>query len=201
MKKKFLGLSLVLVLILSACGGTAEESATVSLNEEYENATSVPLQLLAGTLKLDGTDLAINASQAETLIPLWQVYSGLQESGSAAPEESDALLTQIQETLTDEQVAAIAAMQITLEDVGALMQEYGLTNGSGSGETPPEGMVPGSGRSSDIPGTGTGSGSNATGMTPEQIATAQAERESGTVSNNRLVTMLIDGVIELLQSK
>jgi hypothetical protein len=38
-------------------------------------------------------------------------------------------------------------------------------------------------------------------MTPEQIATAQAERESGAVSNNRLVSMLLEGVIELLQSK
>jgi hypothetical protein len=199
MKKKIFFFGMVFALALSACSGTAEEAVSAGLSDDYENAISVPLQLLAGTLKLEETDLAVDAAQAEALIPLWQVYGGLIESGSAAPEETDALLVQIQETMSAEQIEAIAEMRLTLEDTGALMQAYGLTNGSGSGETPPEGVVPGSGRGSDLPGTG--SGSNATGMTPEQIATAQAERESGAVSNNRLVSMLLEGVIELLQSK
>ena len=204
MRKTLFALMMILALTLTACGGTSTETATASLTADYENAISVQLQLSAGTIKLEGTDLAVDAAQAADLIPLWQVLNSLNESGTAAPEETDALVVQIQETMTAEQINAIAAMQLTLEDIGAVMQEYGLTSGMGSGETPPEGFVPGSGRDSDVPGLGSGGG-DTTGMTPEQIETAQAEREeagdSGTMVNSRLASAVVEGLIELLQSK
>jgi len=202
MKKTLFTLMMILTLTLTACGGTATEATTASINTDYEEALSVQLQLSAGTLKLEGTDLAVDSAQSAQLIPLWQVLSSLEESGSAAPEETDALLLQIQETMTADQIEAISAMQLSLEDVGTIMQEYGLSSGMGSGETPPEGFTPGSGRDSDVPGlSGSGSGENATGMTPEEIEAAQAEREEGTMVNSRLASAITQGLIELLQSK
>ena len=204
MKKTFFTLMMILTLTLSACGSTATEANTASIPTDYENALSLQLQLSTGILKLEGTDLAVDADQATESIPLWQVLNSLEESGSAAPEETDALLLQIQETLTAEQIDAIVAMQLSLEDVGSIMQEYGLSSGMGSGETPPEGFTPGSGRDSDVPGLsggGSGSGENATGMTPEEIATAQAEREEGTMVNSKLASAITAGLIEVLQGK
>ena len=70
-----------------------------------------------------------------------------------------------------------------------------------------QGFVPGAGRDSAIPGTssGAGSGGDTTGMTPEQIEAAQAEREAagdtGTMVNSRLAGAVVDGLITLLQSK
>ena len=204
MKKTLFALTMIFALALTACGGTAPE--TTSLNADYENALSVELQLSAGTFKLEGTDLAVDAAQAANLIPLWQVLTSLNESGTAAPEEIDALVVQIQETMTAEQINAITAMQLTVEDMGAVMQEYGLTSGMGDGATPPEGFVPGQGKDSGVPGvSSSGGGSDATGMTPEQIEAAQAEREAsgetGTMVNSRLAGAVTEGLITLLQSK
>ena len=202
MKKILFTLIMVISLTLTACGATATQNNTASIPTDYENALSAQLQLSVGTLKLEGTDLAVDADQALELIPLWQVLNTLAESGSTAPEETDALILQIQETMTTEQINAIVAMQLSLEDVGTIMQEYGLSSGMGSGETPPEGFTPGSGRSSDVPGlSGGGSGENATGMTPEEIATAQAEREEGTIVNSKLTSAITVGLIEMLQGK
>ena len=213
MKKTLFALILILALALTACGGTATETASAGaggLNADYENALSVQLQLSVGTFNLEGTDLAVDAEQAADLVPLWQVLNGLNESGTAAPEEIDALVVQIEETMTAEQIEAIAAMQLTRESMGAIMQEYALSMGMGGGETPPEGFTPGQGRGgSDVPGLSSGGpgGSSSTGMTPEQMATAQAERgktgedAANSMMNSRLSRVVVDGLITLLQSK
>ncbi|OQX64454.1 MAG: hypothetical protein B5M51_03760 [Anaerolinea sp. 4484_236] len=208
MKRTLFALTLILALALSACGTDAapENTSTSALNTDYENALPVQLQLSVGAFNLEGTELAVDATQAADLIPLWQVLNGLNESGAAAPEEIDALVAQIEETMTAEQIKSIAAMQLTRENMGEIMQEYALS--MGNGETPPEGMVPGQGRGgSGVPGlSGGGSGrSGDTGMTPEQIATAQAERdktgEAGSMMNSRISRVIVDALIELLQSK
>jgi len=204
MNKTLFALMMIFALSLTACGGASTETA--SLTADYENAISVQLQLSAGTFKLEGTDLAVDAAQAAELIPLWQVLNSLNESGSAAPEEIDALIIQIQETMTAEQINAIVDMQLTIEDMGVVMQEYALTSGMGTGEVPPEGFVPGAGRDSGVPGLSSGGGGgDTTGMTPEQIEAAQAEREAagdtGTMVNSRLATAVTEGLITLLQSK
>ena len=216
MKKTLFALTLILTLVLSACGGTDATPETSSagaggLNADYENALSAQLQLSVGTFNLEDTDLAVNTEQAAELLPLWQVLNGLNESGTAAPEEIDALVVQIEETMTAEQIASIAAMQLTRESMGEIMQEYALSMGmGGGGETPPEGVTPGQGgRSSGVPGLsggGPGSQGSDTGMSPEQIATAQAERgktgdDAGSMMNSRLSRVVVDGLIVLLQSK
>ncbi|MCP4140273.1 MAG: hypothetical protein GY755_08295 [Chloroflexi bacterium] len=209
MKKITFALLIIFSLTLSACGaGVTPETASVNsaLSTNYENALSIQLQLSIGTFNLEGTDLAVDAAQATDLIPLWQVLKNLTESGSAAEEEIAALILQIEEAMTSKQIASIATMNLTREDMGAIMQEYALMGEMANGETPPEGFTPGQGRGggSGVPGL-EGGGRNIEGMSPEEIETARAEREakgeSGNMMNSRLSGMIIDGLIILLESK
>lgn len=91
------------------------------------------------------------------------------------------MLNQIQETMTPDQIAAIAAMQLTRADIQAMSQELGLSTGSGDGSGP-EG--------------GRGQGQN---MSEAERATRQAEKDertSGGASN-----ALLDSLIEILESR
>ncbi len=208
MKKLTFTLLIILALTLSACGATetATAEATSALSTDYENALSIQMQLSIGTFELEETEFAVDAEQAKELIPLWQVLKNLLGSDAAAQEEITALLTQIEETMTAEQIASVSSMQLTRENMGAIMQEYGLQPEGREGETPPEGFTPGQGRGgSGVPGMGGGPGTGETGMTPEQIATMQAEREknggSSDMTNSRMSGVIIEGLIEFLQSK
>lgn len=147
---------LLAMAVLSACSGTqaamTEATSQGLLNADYDNALPVELQLAFGMLKLDGTENAVNAETAAELLPLWKAVRSLSESDSVAAEEIQALFKQIQETMTPEQVQAIAAMQLTSEDMAQVAQELGLE-------------FLGGGRFGDL--------------TPEMQATIQAARESG----------------------
>ena len=163
MKKTLLILVLALMLVFaSACSTPAATSTSATQAAAAVSGTPVPgtqtalsenLTLLVGTLELDGTSSSVDAAQAAELLPLWKALRTLSQSESTAIEELEAVLDQISETMTEEQLAAIAAMQLTREDMAALMQEYGLSSGIGTGEGP----------------------------SPERQATAQALRDSGQV--------------------
>ena len=147
-------------------------------------------------MKLENTDQAIASSQAADLLPLWQVLNSLNASDSVAPEEITAITKQIQETMTPEQIATIDDMGLTPEDIFATMQELGLTTGQPNaegGQQPPAGGRPEGG----FPGGGPGGQE----FTPEQIATAQARKAEGGGMNTRMLTPLVEAVIELLESK
>jgi hypothetical protein len=210
-------LLLIPILILSACGSKTGNPASTA--QGNANAQELPLstKLAIGTLKLEGTTSAITPTQAKDLLPLWQVYSSLITSDTAAQEEKDALAQQIQETMTADQIKAIDAMNLTQREVFTSMQALGIApqfggsnngttqqngnttrgNGQGQGGNFPPGGFPGGG-----PG---GFGGNGTQLNPEQIATAQARRAAngngGGFNNNRLLTPLIGAVIKLLESK
>ncbi|MCA9933298.1 MAG: hypothetical protein H6662_07670 [Ardenticatenaceae bacterium] len=200
-KTTLLLLSLLLILVLAACG-TAEETSTdvvdtaadtavtttntdtaVSLTEDYaEDALPIRNQLLVGTMKLEGTDLAVTPEQASELLVLWQASIALSRSGTGATEEVTAVLNQIEATMTPEQIAAIADMQLTREDIQAISQEMGLSTGSGDGE--------GAG------GANRGQGQNLTG---DDLATREAERTDRASSG--ATNALLDTLIELLTSR
>jgi hypothetical protein len=78
----------------------------------------------------------------------------LNESETVAEAEMEAVFNQIEDAMTSEQIAAIADLQLTGEEIAQLMEKLGLSFGSGEG------------RGFD-------------NLTPEQQATAQAARESG----------------------
>lgn len=146
MKLWHIGFVLVLVVgALAGCGGgeaspaddnpSSEEQGTVvqtgSESEESDagaapgTAEELPLgnRLVLGTFMLEGTENAVTPAQAKTLLPLWQVIQG----GSLQVQaETDAVLKQIEGAMTDEQLAAIEAMALTGESMGAWMQEQGV---------------------------------------------------------------------------
>jgi len=181
-------LSLVAVL-LAACGGTqapapvsvqgGETYTSEYLDTSYPDAISVRNQLALGTLRLEDTSQAITPEQAAKLLPLWQALRSIFRSGKVAPAEVNALLSQIEDAMTPEQLAAIRDMQLTRADLQAWMQSQGIQSGAGSGQY-------GAGK----------------GLSPEERATRQALREGGEgLSPEMRATALLDAVIDLLSSR
>jgi hypothetical protein len=186
------------VTLLAACASSeptqaVEEAISSSYTSEvldasYEGALSVSSQLMLGTLLLEGTEQAVTPEQAATLLPLWQALQG---GGVAIQAEIDAVLKQIEGAMTQEQLEAIAAMQLTQDDLRAWMEEQGMSGGGpGPGAGGPggdEGGRPPGGDMSDeerealratmeagggFPG---GPPGGADGEMPPEMATRQAE--------------------------
>jgi uncharacterized membrane protein YgcG len=209
MKTKLITLSsIAVVLILAGCSrGLGGASSSGPLNTNYSNAVSIPEQLILGTFKLEDTDLAVTPEEAAQLIPLWQAYESVANSDSASQQEVDATINQIQETMSPEQVQAIAGMKLTSQDTQTVFQSQGFPGGAfgnRNGGTPapngqgsqdggfPGGGFPGGGFPSG-PGDGAGGfGSRGAGATPnaQAMATFQARRSSGR-ANEGLVNVLI----------
>jgi len=204
----------VTTLILTACGASnSTTAAPVTNNRSIPPAT----QLIIGTFKLDNTDQAVTNTEAKELYPLWKVYQDLQTSNSAAQEEKDALIEQIQETMTPGQMQAISNMNLAQQDVFAVMQEQGIQfgnraqqgNQTNNGQSnnnnrnfsaggPPDGGFPGG-------GFGGGFGGNGQSLSPDQIATLQARRSEngggGFAAFNNTPAPLIQAIIDYLQKK
>ncbi|HUG34250.1 MAG TPA: hypothetical protein VMJ90_05735 [Anaerolineales bacterium] len=227
MKKITLTIFTVLVLTLTACGGASNNPQAGPADPASSSENTLPLstQLLIGTFKLEDTDLAVTAEQASELIPLWQVLQSISSSDNAAQEEMDALVEQIQETMTAEQVQAIEAMNLTSQDMFTIMQEQGLGGGgpmmtqgtpeagsngdfpappAGGGDFigPAGGGPPGGGGG---PGGGGPGGGGGQGLSPDQIATAQANRAEngggGGFRFNGAPAPLIEALVKFLQEK
>jgi hypothetical protein len=195
---------------MTACGNPASsgtQHASVTQGAPSTAALSTETKLIIGTFRLEGTILAVTPKEAGELLPLWQVYSELASSDTATQEEIAALVEQIQDTMTPEQVQAIEDMQLTQNDVFTLMQEQGLTirggqstgGGNSSGSAFQPGRFPEGGFPPGEPGEG-GPGAAGQNLSPEQIATAQAARgQSG--GFNRVPSVLIKALIQLLETK
>ncbi len=120
-------LLLVIVFILSGCsGGTAAVTDATQAATGNGTALSLTDKLAPGILKLEGTDLAVTAEQAAELLPLWKAVKSLGASDTATQLEIDAVYQQIQDTLTEEQLASIKALDLSGESMQALMNELGI---------------------------------------------------------------------------
>ena len=221
MKKITLTIFTILVLTLTACGGASNNPQAGPADPASSSENTLPLstQLLIGTFKLEDTDLAVTAEQANELIPLWQVLQSISSSDTAAQEEMDALVEQIQETMTAEQVQAIEAMNLTSQDMFTIMQEQGLGGGgpmmtqgtpaagsNGEFPAPPAGGGDFIGPAGGGPGGGGGTGGGGgQGLSPDQIATAQANRAEngggGGFRFNGAPAPLIEALVKFLQEK
>jgi hypothetical protein len=122
----------------------SESYTSEALDTSYEGALPASSQLALGTFELEETENAVTPEQAKTLLPLWQAIQG---GALQADAETNAVLKQIERAMTAEQLAAIAAMQLAVEDLGAWMQEQGVNLAPPSdaaagpgGFTPPNGM-------------------------------------------------------------
>ena len=194
-----------------AAGGTSDIEA--SLNSDYENALSVPMQLVMGTFMLEDTELTVDSDQAAQLLPLWKAARSLGSSDTAAAEEVGAVYNQIQETMTPEQIAAIAAMQIGREDMFEVVQELGLSFGGGGGDFTPEMQAtaqaarasgqgfPGGFGGRPGGGGGPGGGAGGAGLSPEGRETAIAERGGTRGAGPGVNPAYLEAVILLLEGK
>lgn len=114
-------------------GTTRTADSTQARARLAEGEIPVQTQLILGTLQLETTDLAVDSVQAVKLAPLWKAMRSLTTSDTVAAE-IEALLEQIQDVMTTEQLEAISAFEITPEDMRTIIQDLGLEFG------PPEGF-------------------------------------------------------------
>ena len=212
-----------LVVSLAACSsenpeGASEPASDTSASEEIVDPSKddgasaeaaggerPPLPQVAlipiGTLILEDTEFAASADQAAELLPLWKAYRSLVESDTAASLEIDAVLGQIENAMTVDQLQAISEMELTPENMQDMMEELGLTpEGTRNDDGATEGFArPGGGIGG---GPGGGPGGNFGGdLTQEQIATLQAQREELGDGRNRFSVVFVEALIELLKTK
>lgn len=211
----------LLVLTLTACStSNIPQSASEQPNASADLELPMASKLVIGYFKLEDTNLAITSEQAVELLPLWSVYQDLSVSDTAAQEEIDALLEQIQESMTPEQMTAINEMNLTQQDVLTIMQEQGLGGGgpmmtqgtpeagsNGDFPAPPAGggdLIGPAGGGPPSGGGGPGGGGGQ-GLSPDQIATAQANRAEngggGGFRFNGAPAPLIEALVKFLQEK
>jgi hypothetical protein len=199
---KLLMIMLAAGLTLSACA-SAPSATTASSPAESSLAPST--RLILGTFKLEGTAEAVTAQQAAALLPLWQVYQGLQGSGTAAQEEIDALVQQIQETMTSSQVQSMQAMSLTQADIMSVMVEQNIVEAgpqqavtrtaSGSGpQAGPEGGMPPADTGGDPGMMGAAAPVSASSSTAGS-SSSQVQAGSGVPS------ALLDALIQLLETR
>jgi hypothetical protein len=251
MKQKLLFITiatLIIVLALSACGSSAEEPTSTEGNnesspaesssidassqsgfrpgigEDFQDALPISAQLGFGTLLLEDSENAVDPAQASELLPLWKAARSLSESETVAEAELQAVFNQIEDTMTSEQISAIADLQLTGEEMAQLMEDLGLSFGFGgqgfgnltpeqqataqaareSGEGFPGGGFPGG----SIPGGGNpggqgpgGQGFGGGNLTPEQQATMEARRAERGNFGTRFALVFVDPLIELLEAR
>lgn len=219
MNRSTLLILLIFTLLMTACGANTP-NATGPASGVSGNPTgrelSPSVQVAIGTLKLDETENAVTAEQAQELLPLWETLQVLSESDTAAQQEKDALVEQIQETMTAEQRQAITDMNLTREDMLSILQEQGLATGggpaggqndnftggnqNGGGGFGPGGLPGGGFPQGGFPGGGPGGGGGqGAGLSPDQIATLQASRQQ--TGGALIPSGLINALIDYLQEK
>lgn len=202
----------------SQAGEGAAEGADASQTRGRigDGETPVLTQLMLGTLQLESTNLAVNSAQAAELAPLWKALRSLTTSDTAAQAEIEALLEQIQEVMSADQIEAISTFEITPDEMQAIFQDLGIEFG------PPEGFegFDGEGFNPDQfrqqfggggPGGGQGPGGQFGGgpggfqagegdFDPEAFATQRAERGIEGFGG-RAGTFLFEPLIELLEAR
>ena len=135
---------LILILILAATmlsGCSVETTVEAASSKQGDSGTqdlSDEYALALGTLHLQDTAHAVTATQAAALLPLWQVLQG-NELQTAA--ERSAVVRQIEAAMTDAQVAAIATIGLTQEDVRAWMASTRADTGARSARGLPGAVV------------------------------------------------------------
>ncbi|RLC95152.1 MAG: hypothetical protein DRI77_10285 [Chloroflexi bacterium] len=218
MRLGYIGLIIVFVVaVLVGCSGEeitpapadaggGETYTSEVLDTSYPDALNASSQLALGMLLLGETENRITSEQAAALLPLWQALQG----GVTAQAEVEALLKQIEGTMTAEQLETIAAMQLTQDGMRAWMQEQGLGLGA-------EGM-PGGGMRGDLSeeereelratreagggGSGGGPGANLSDEERENLrATMESSGSpggSGAGGRPGQFVILLDTLVELL---
>jgi hypothetical protein len=226
MKKTiFILLTFLFVLTFTACGEVFTGSNQNESEPGGERTLEIPMetQLMLGTVKLEETDYPVDSKQASALLPLWKALRSLTESEIAAQAEIDAVVNQIQEIMSGEQMMAIEAMGLTMMDFASVAETLGIETGFAdrigemnpemqatmeamreSGEFPQGGELPGGGFPGGRQGGGQGLGGGFGGgaeLDPEARETAIAERGGARGAGFGINSALLDAIIEFLEAK
>ncbi|MEM7114611.1 MAG: hypothetical protein AAF614_19395 [Chloroflexota bacterium] len=226
--KKYLLFMVAVLLVGVACRATVagEGDGATALDENgrlsatfADDALAVQAQLEIGTLQLEETDLAVDEALASELLPLWRAVQSLGQSETTAEAEITAVVSQIQDAMSVEQIKAIAAMQLTEETVATMRengelaagrgfggrlgggQREGGGQGEGGGGQRGQGGFGGGGQGGGGQGGGFGGGRLGGGdLSEEDIATRRAQfgAGGGRLGGNRGFT---GAVIRLLENK
>lgn len=237
MKKNILWISLMIMslFVLTACGTSVQadiDQAVEQVSEAVELQAApdqilereMPqsLQLALGIFALEDTSHPITPEQAAELLTLWKAARSLNQSETVAAEELQAVVRQIRDIMTPEQLDLVISMDLSFEDMGPIADklglDFGMTGRLGemtpemqatmqamreSGQAPEGGFGRGSGIGGGPGGGGSGGGSfgGETGLSPEQRATAIAERGDSRQVGLGVPVQLLDAIIEFLSTK
>jgi hypothetical protein len=206
--KKMLLVSIVisLVLALTACGSTQNTTAVATAS----TTLSQEGQFLVGTLKLENTSLAVTSEQANTLLPLWETLESLASSNTAASQEVDAVVSQIESSLSTQQVSGITAMKLTQQDLAALALDTGTSSTTAASNNTAKTSAaqlqaltgdPGTGNPPGGMDAGMGSASDVQTVSQAQTGTSQAVSTPSAVTTNQVPAAMIKVLVALLQKK
>jgi hypothetical protein len=205
MKKwTFITITVNLVLALTACGSAQTTSAAATAS----NALSLDGQLLVGTFKLENTSLAITSGQASTLLPLWETLQSLASSNTAASQEVDAVVSQIESSMSAEQVSSISAMKLTQQDLAAAAIDTGTAattaSSSSTVKTSAAQLPAGAPAGGNPPSDGGGGNPGATDVqssSQTQAGTSQAVSTPSIGTTEQVSAAMIKALVALLQKK
>jgi hypothetical protein len=193
---------LMVTILLPACSAGASNSTAAGTDTTAAataEAIQVPLetQLSLGTMQLEGTEYVVNAEQAAALLPLWKLMKVLGESDITAQVEVDAVLKEIQASMSAEQLQAIEEMTLAPASMPATTRDAGnasTSQGAAAMGGMPSGGMPGG----DMPaGGGGGAPDMAAGGAMLQMG-ASTTTDSGAASSS---ATLYDTVIAYLEAK
>lgn len=202
-------LFVITAILLSGCGSAA--AATVSESNGLTTATKLAL----GTLKLEGTTQVVTSSQAAELLTLWQAYQSLGGSDTSSQVELDALVKQIEGTMTADQLNAIEAMNLNERSISEVLQTMQAASSSNTPSSTPnastlsqsapaggQGAMPANGGSlgGTPPDGGGGSmGDITSGITTE--STPAATQASASTQSTQVDGRLLNVLIQLLETR
>jgi len=211
--KKWMIVTIVigLVLALTACGSSQSSTAAATPS----TALSQEAQLLVGTLKLESTTQAVSVNQAGQLLPLWETLQSLASSGTAASQEVDAVVSQIETTMSTQQVASITAMNLTQHDLAVAIADTGSSSTSSSsanstnansaqiqaGAGAPAGGDPGGWNPPADMGGSLAASTGAQSAGQSQTGSTQTVTSQSTATSSQVPVALIQALVELLQKK
>ncbi len=205
MKNISLSILMIFAIVLTACGSLSTGTPTGSTTS---NELPIEAQLVIGTLNLGGTEQDVTEEQAQELSILWKVYEEISQSDTAAQDEIDGLIEQIQESMTTKQMQAITNMQLTQQDVFTATQGLAVASSSSqsdsssvaspsgdmAGAPPDGGGAPPDGSSMPADFGGAGS-TTSTGQAQDAQASLSLESSAGVPS------ALVEALIQSLEQK
>jgi hypothetical protein len=177
MKKSFLILSILLVLIMSACSAAPAATITAAsvttaavtsaastsvLNANYENAVSVAEQLILGILSLDGTGNQVTQDQATQLLSLYETWQnqtagqGPMQNGGQDPQATPEPQATVDQSQTDSLMQQIEAV-LTSDQINAIAALQ-ITQDSATAIMQDKGISTDTGGNSQGMGPGNGQG-------------------------------------------